>query len=151
MLKTLKARGFTLVELLIVIAIIAILAAAIIIGLNPARQFSQARNSQRWSHVNALLNGVTTNSSDNNGTFTCAAGVVPTTATVMGSGAGQYNICGCLVPTYMSSVPADPSTGSYTSCSTYNTGYNIVRDATTGRLTISAPSAEVSATISVSQ
>lgn len=142
-------KGFTLVELLIVIAIIAILAAAIIIGLNPARQFSQARNSQRWSHLNAVMNAYQQNTADNDGTFTCAAGAVPTTATLMGSAAGLYNICGCLSPTYMSSLPYDPQTGSYTSCTTYATGYNIVRDATSGRITVSAPSAEVSETISV--
>ncbi len=144
-----SSKGFTLVELLIVIAIIAILAAAVIIGLNPARQFSQARNSQRWSHLNAILNAVSANTTDNNGAFTCAAGAIPITATAM-SPTG-YNICSCLVPTYLSSMPFDPSSGSYSSCTTYNTGYNIVRDATSNRITISAPNAEVGATISVAQ
>lgn len=143
-------KGFTLIELLIVIALIAILAAAIIIGLNPARQFSQARNSQRWSHVNAVLNAVNQNIADNDGVWTCAAGAIPAAATVMRSTAGGYNICSCVVATYMSSLPSDPTaTGAhYTSCADYDTGYTIARD-TAGRITIAAPSAEVSVAISV--
>lgn len=151
MYQQLKHRGFTLVELLIVIAIIAILAAAVIIGLNPGRQFSQARNSQRWTHGNAILNAISQNTTDNRGTFTCAGGALPAAATVMGSGAGQYNICGCLVPTYMASMPFDPSTGSYTSCAAYSAGYTVAREAATGRITIAAPDAEIGAAVSVSQ
>lgn len=144
-------KGFTLIELLIVIALIAILAAAIIIGLNPARQFSQARNSQRWSHVNALMNAVNQNIADNSGTFTCAEGALPAAATNMGSGGTDYDICGCLVTTYMSSLPFDPSgTGAhYTSCLDYDTDYTIARDAS-GRITVAAPTAEVGVAISVS-
>lgn len=144
-------KGFTLIELLIVIALIAILAAAIIIGLNPARQFSQARNSQRWSHVNAVMNAVNQNIADNNGTFTCAGGTLPAAATTMRSAVGGYNICGCVVTTYMSSMPFDPTaTGAhYTSCADYDTGYSILRDAS-GRITVAAPSAEVGVAISVS-
>lgn len=144
-------KGFTLIELLIVIALIAILAAAIIIGLNPARQFSQARNSQRWSHVNAVMNAVNQNIADNSGTFTCAGGALPAAATTMRSAAGGYNICGCVVTTYMSSMPFDPTaTGAhYTSCADYDTGYTIARDAS-GRITVAAPSAEVGVAISVS-
>jgi len=47
-------KGFTLIELLIVIGIIAILAAALIVGLNPAERFKQARNATRWSHLNTI-------------------------------------------------------------------------------------------------
>lgn len=146
-----KLKGFTLIELLIVIALIAILAAAVIIGLNPARQFSQARNSQRWSHTNAIMNAVNQNIADNDGTWTCTAGALPASATNMSSTAGDYNICSCLVTTYMSSLPFDPNaTGAaYTSCTAYNTGYTIIQDATSGRITIAAPSAEVGASISV--
>ncbi len=51
-----KEKGFTLIELLIVIGIIAILAAAVIIAINPGQQFKQARNATRWSHMNSVVN-----------------------------------------------------------------------------------------------
>lgn len=67
MKHTLKS-GFTLIELLIVIALIAVLAGAVIIALNPARQFQQARNSERWSHTSALSNSIQQFIAENRGT-----------------------------------------------------------------------------------
>jgi prepilin-type N-terminal cleavage/methylation domain-containing protein len=147
-----RLKGFTLIELLIVIALIAILAGAIIIALNPARQFALSRNAQRWSHVNAILNLVHQNIVENQGTWTCAAGSLPATSTNMDATTG-YDICDCLVPTYTAALPFDPSeTGAdYTDCTDYDTKYEISQNATTGRVTISAPYAELSASISVTQ
>jgi|SRR3989339_466763 len=144
-----KNKGFTLIELLIVIALIAVIAGAVIIALNPARQFASARNSQRWSHLPAILNAIQQNTAENQGTFTCAEGVIPIVATAV-SVAG-YDICACLVPNYMSSLPFDPSAGSYTSCADYDTGYTIIRDGDTGRVTLTAGSAELGAAISSTQ
>jgi prepilin-type N-terminal cleavage/methylation domain-containing protein len=141
--------GFTLIELLIVIALIAILAGAVIIALNPARQFSQARNSERWSHVSAIANAVQLNIAENGGNFACATDI-PATSTVMAS-SGGYNICDCLVPDQLASLPVDPSEGSYTDCSTYDTGYEIFRSATTSRVMVTAPDAELGVTIGVTQ
>jgi len=53
-----KNQGFTLIELLIVIGIIAILAAAVIVSINPGQQFEQARNTTRWNHINSLTNAL---------------------------------------------------------------------------------------------
>lgn len=47
-------KGFTLVELMIVIAILAILAAVVIFALNPAELFRRARDSQRMSDLRVL-------------------------------------------------------------------------------------------------
>ncbi len=148
-----QARGFTLIELLIVIAIIAILAAAVIVAINPARQFSQARNSTRTSNVNTIVNAIQQNAADNNGTYTCAAGALPATTTAMTSAVGGYDICGCVSPTYLSSMPFDPSAAGahFTSCADYATGYTVVKDAVTSRVTVNAPSAELGQTISASQ
>ena len=138
-----KEKGLTLIELLIVIGILAILMAGIIVAVNPARQFSQARDVQRLSNLQAILSAITQNMVDNRGTFNCAAGVIPTSTTTMSSAGGGYNICACLVPLYLPSLPFDPSAGVYADCSNYNTGYQIFQNTTTGRITVAAPAAEL--------
>jgi len=90
---------------------------------------------------------------DNRGIFEtgCAGGAVPATPTNIAS--SDYNIAECLVPTYISVLPYDPSdpSASYTSTSSYYTGYLISRDTTTGRITVSASSSELGETISVNR
>jgi type IV pilus assembly protein PilA len=134
-----KRKGFTLIELLIVIGIIAVLMAIAIVAINPGRQFAKANNARRWADVNTILNAVSQNIVDGKGVWTCAV-ALPATATTIGSGTGNVDICSCLVPTYIGAIPVDPTTGSITTppCTTYNTGYTIFQDATNRRVTVAA-------------
>jgi len=136
MKKITKQSGFTLLEILVVIGIIAILAAVVVVAINPARQFAQARNTQRWSNVNTILNAVWQRQVDNRGTWnsTCGTATVslPSSVTPIGSGSGNVDLEPCLVPTYISGMVMDPSTGAAA-----NTGYTIVVNAN-GRITIGA-------------
>lgn len=142
-------KGFTLVEVLLVIVIIAILAAIVIIAINPSRQISQANNTQRSSDIQAVLNAVHQSAIDNRGTLPAA---ITDTATVVGSGVGQIDICSALVPTYMAAMPYDPTAtdAAYTDCTNYNTGYTVMKTAE-GRVTIDAPAAELSKVISITR
>ena len=140
-----KQSGFTLIEILVVIGIIAILAAVVIVALNPARQFAQARDTQRSSNVNAILNAVWQRMVDNRGVWNpdCDANAatpdvdLPAAATEIGTGATFIDLGQCIVPTYLPLMVWDPTTGDATGA-----GYTIARPAS-GRVTIEAPDTEI--------
>lgn len=157
--ERLQNKGFTLIEILVVIGLIAILAAIVLIAINPARQFAQAHNSQRTSNAEAILNAIGQNLADNKGVFMCG-GIQHTIAvgpTDMKSG-GTEDLAPCLVPTYMASMPFDPVASTspvcipaYTSNASYETCYSVARDAVTNRITVSAPHAELGQPISITR
>lgn len=139
-MKTLKnsSKGFTLIEILIVIGIIAILAAIVIVAINPAKQFAQARNTQRESNINTILNAVGQKIADNKGIFTCS-GIgtnLGSATTSIGSASGNSDLEECLVPTYIPSMVMDPDGGT-----SADTGYEI-STTTTGRVLVCAPKAD---------
>jgi type IV pilus assembly protein PilA len=143
-----KTKGFTLIEILVVIGIIAILAAIVIIAINPAKQFAQARNTQRQAGVNTVLNAIGQRLADNKGIFagtftvggaTYTCGLLPTTATTTITSTMAANTTsvtgnlGCLVPTYVATLPEDPDP----SVSAPSTGFDVIVDAT-GRVKVCA-------------
>ena len=132
-------KGFTLIEILVVIGIIAVLAAIVIIAINPARQFAQARNSQRQSNVSTILNAIGQNLADNKGTFTCATATLDAgtaSSSIDNSSGGAGKDLSCLSPTYIpSTIPKDP-----TAAAGVATGY-FVSVSSLGRVLICAPNA----------
>lgn len=147
-MKKLKKSGFTLIEILVVIGIIAILASIVIIAINPSKQFAQARNTQRQSGINAILNAVGQRIADNKGvfagtyiingtTYTCGplpTGATTTITTTMATDTTTLTgSLGCLVPTYIPTLPSDPDT----SVVTPSTGFDVIVDGA-GRVKVCA-------------
>ena len=128
--------GFTLIELLVVIGILTVLFAIVLIAVNPARQFSQANDTQRRSDVNAVLNGIHQYSADNRGAL--PSGIDTTTRTICTPTGGPtpcavnaVNLCSALAPTYIANIPRDPLNGTVSpsgngSCDSGTTAYNTV-------------------------
>ena len=144
------STGFTLIEILVVVGIIAVLASVVIVAINPARQFKLARDSQRLSNITAILNAVSQNIAEHKGVFNCSI-AMPTTTKIISSDIVGVNIASCLMPEYISSLPYDPSkTGAkFNSPSDYDTQYMISQDAQ-GRITASS-TGEITASISVTR
>lgn len=81
-------KGFTLLELLIVIAILAVLATVAVLVINPAEYLRQARDSQRIGDL-AALKGATdlilTSATSTNPLGSCPSGAAAARCTVSGA------------------------------------------------------------------
>ncbi len=64
-----NTKAFTLIELLIVVAIIVIIAGIIFVALNPLKRFQDSRDAKRVADVEAILSAIKTNQVDNGGTY----------------------------------------------------------------------------------
>jgi len=113
-------KGFTLIELLIVIAIIGVLATLLMVNFIGVRQ--RARDAQRKSDVRQIQAALEIYRSDNQ-----------TYPPLAGNGSfSTNNSCGQSLKdptgasTYMTKIPCDPTSGSYTYSLTASGGYTLV-------------------------
>ena len=137
--KNITKKGFTLLEILLVIALLGILASIVLIAINPNRQLATGRNVVRLSAINTINNAVSEYTIKNRGAY--PAGIT--------TGAYQ-DICpvgvtsGCvdlsvLVPTYLAEIPLDANGGNY----------QIAINPSNGQISLRAPNSELGVTIAL--
>jgi type IV pilus assembly protein PilA len=152
-------KGFTLLEILLVVGIIAILAGIVIVALNPTKQFASVRNTQRkanLSELNKALYQYYIDHSHYPATLTttlteiCATGASSTPTGIVCTGLVDLS---ALVPTYLVAIPTDPQ-GSTLSlipvayATTNGTGYKVALNAA-NKVTLSAPQSELNLPVTI--
>ena len=136
-----KTAGFTLLEILLVVAAIGILAGIVVFAINPAKQLADTRDAQRKVDVNTILNAVWQYAIDNGGS-------VPDTITTTQTHICQTGIsnCGALIDLsvltdegkYLVIMPSDPQVDSTSITTSYTIGFNEY-----GHVTVEAPYSEL--------
>jgi len=141
-------NGFTLLEILLVVATIGILAGIVILAINPGKQLGDTRNAQRHADVNTILNAVYQYSIDNNGTLPASVTLVSTEVCRTGA-ASCVGLIDLAVLTnlerYLISIPLEPQ-----KTNPDGGGYRINRTAN-GRVTVTAQFPEQGAVITVTR
>jgi type IV pilus assembly protein PilA len=145
---TQKSSGFTLIEILLVVAAIAILAGIVILAINPAKQLGDTRNAQRRADVNTILNAVYQYAIDNDGNLPST--ITTTSTEICASGASS---CTSLIDLtvlttnekYLVSIPIEPK-----KTNVNGVGY-LIKKSANGRVTVEAQFEENGAVISVTR
>ncbi len=115
-------KGFTLIELIIVVAIIALLAAATFVAVNPAKRIGEANDAQRWSDITAIAEAWVQYVTDNGGSAptTTTDGITYAIANNSSPGTHSGDNCGPTTTTeflrldvlpangYLLDIPDDP-------------------------------------------
>lgn len=144
-MKLQTKKGFTLIELIIVVAILGLLAAALFVAIDPAARIGAARDARRYTDVSSILNAVLQYTIDANGLPSAVNGLTADTYYAVGdigTGMGCSEIDGRaltatvlapqLIDKYLATIPSDPT---YSGATT--TGYYI-KKSTSGRITVGA-------------
>ena len=162
-------NGFSLVELLMAMAIVGVLAGLVVVAINPTKQMADARNTQRKFDVNSILNAFGQYSVDSGGYFqprkidsvsildeckaTTTAKKLCKYTTAHGAAEGE---CGhvdvqCvysahLVNNYLANIPDDPLDDEDTVAEQAMVDY-LVSSQSPGRFRVDAPSSVYGQTI----
>ena len=116
-----SVRGFTIVELLIVIVVIAILAAITIVAYNGIQQ--RARDSQRSSDIATIIKALELYYVDN-GQYPAAGGSTAINSGWSATTDGSWStLKTALMPKYLSSLPSDPTNTTNADILTSGFGY----------------------------
>jgi prepilin-type N-terminal cleavage/methylation domain-containing protein len=140
-------QGFTLLEILLVVGIIAILAGITIVAINPSKQLAQVRNTERRSDLKQIANAITQFYIDHSYYPTSLTGdlteICDTGASSTPSGITCTDMIDLseLVPTYLTAIPKDPS-----ATTTDHAGYSVIK--TGNQIGLSAP-AELNQVITI--
>ncbi len=90
-------RGFTLIELIITISILAVLIAILVVTLNPAEQLARARDTKRVADLDAMKTGVNLYLAQATGTVNLTSDTTANNRCIGGAGTVTF---------FMNSVPA---------------------------------------------
>ncbi len=142
--------GFTLIEILLSMGLLAGLASIVLVAVNPARQFAHMRNTNRMSDISGILNAFGQRVAEYRGELDCPTAVIPvvdpvpsplTPDTGAAISSTQIDLRPCLAPAYISELPIDPTSGVSVQGTAYDTGYRMFQDQG-GRVTVFAPTVE---------
>ena len=139
--------GFTLLEILLVVAAIGILAGIVIIAINPSKQLGETRNAQRKADVNTILNGEYQYTIDNSGVL--PPSITTTSTEICASGGVCTGLIDLSVLTnlekYLVGIPNEPQ-----KTNANGAGYMIKKTAN-GRITVDAQFEEQGAVITITR
>ncbi len=130
-----STTGFTLIELVMTIAIIAIIAIGVFVAVDPARRIGESRDAQRWSDIVAIAKAVELYTADNGqlpddfnvSSIDVGEKVVLCSSSATLSCDGQSEAClvvndADFLGPYLGSLPIDPGKSAVT-----DTGYYVTR------------------------
>jgi prepilin-type N-terminal cleavage/methylation domain-containing protein len=98
-----STAGFTLIEVLVTVGVMALLASVVIIGVNPARQISNTRNAQRTGNIANIQGAINHYAIE---TFTGYPAGIDSTFRMIGTAAS-----GCAVSCGPDTLPPPPPAG----------------------------------------
>lgn len=108
-------KGFTLIEMLIVIGILGVLATTLLLAINPAEAQKKSRDTKRLKDLATLQTILDEYISDGNpftgSCLTSATGCVSSTSGTSTQACGSANWLGIDVCKYVQTVPVDPNNG----------------------------------------